>query len=142
VRTTLRSLHHEAVVYMKHLLFLLVLLSVFCFPCHHAAAMSPAARAEVDYLISYVEKSGLRFVRSGREHTAVEGAAHLRMKLDRSGGRVNSAEDFITRVASKSYLTGSSYLVKTSDGRTYPTGPWLTDALAKYRAAKNAKQEN
>ena len=97
---------------------------------------SPAAQQEIDYLIRYIENSGARFIRNGKEYSAKEGADHMRDKLKQAGNRVKTAEDFITGIASKSYLSGKSYMVKMPDGKEIPTGPWLTDALAKYRSAK------
>lgn len=95
--------------------------------------LEPTAQREIDYLIAQVKQSGYRFVRNGSEHTAEEGAEHLRTKLSRAGGRVKTAEDFISGIASKSYLSGEIYMVKTPEGKTFPAGKWLTALLAKYR---------
>ena len=94
------------------------------------------AKAEVDELISFVEKSGVRFIRNGTEYPATEGAQHLRDKLAKAGNRVKTTEDFVTGIASKSYLSGKPYLVKFSDGRTQPTGDWLRARLAEMRKDK------
>src|SRR4051812_5476728 len=90
-----------------------------------ARALEPQAKAEIDELISYVEKSGLRFIRNGSEHSAAEGAQLLRLKLSNAGSRVKTTEDFITGVATMTYLTHHPYLVKWADGHTQPTGEWL-----------------
>ena len=45
-------------------------------------------------------------------------------------------DDFIKGIASKSYLSGKPYLVKFADGRTQPTGDWLSTHLAKARKNK------
>jgi Family of unknown function (DUF5329) len=75
-----------------------------------ALALDAQAKAEIDELISYVETSGVRFIRNGTEHSGAEGAQHLRDKLARDGNRVKTTEDFITGVASTSYITGKPYL--------------------------------
>jgi hypothetical protein len=98
---------------------------------------SSTAQDEISYLIRYIENSGARFIRNGTEHSAREGADHMRDKLKSAGSRVKSAEDFIVGIATKSYLSGKPYLVKLPDGKVVPTGPWLTEALAKYRASKS-----
>ena len=67
---------------------------------------------------------------------AAEGADHLRDKLTKAGDRVKTTDDFITGVASKSYLSGKPYLVKFPDGRTLPTGEWLRAHLAEMRKNK------
>ncbi|MEA3210561.1 MAG: hypothetical protein QOE70_3618 [Chthoniobacter sp.] len=96
-------------------------------------AVEGQARAEIEYLLGYIEKSNARFIRSGKEYSAKEGADHLRQKLARAGDRVKTAEDFIQGIATKSYLTGEAYQFKTADGKVAPTGPWLTEALARHR---------
>jgi hypothetical protein len=100
-----------------------------------AAAADPA-NEEINFLLGYIEKSGATFIRSGKEYTAQEGADHLRFKLKQAGNRVKTAEDFIAGIASKSYLTGATYLVKLPNGKPVPTGPWLTEALARHRQKK------
>jgi len=101
-----------------------------------AAALDPQTKAEIDQLITYVQKSGVRFIRNGSEYSGAEGAQHLRDKLARAVDRVKTTDDFITGVASKSYLSGKPYLVKFPDGRTLPTGEWLRAHLAEMRKNK------
>jgi hypothetical protein len=60
----------------------------------------------------------------------------LRDKLARAGDRVKTTDDFITGIASKSYLSGKPYLVKFADGHTQPTGDWLRALLAEIRKDK------
>ena len=101
-----------------------------------ALALDSQTKAEIDELITYVQTSGVRFIRNGTEHSAAEGAQHLRDKLARAGNRVKTTEDFITGVASTSYITGKPYLVKFADGHTQPTGDWLRAHLAEVRKNK------
>jgi len=98
-----------------------------------ALALDSKTKSEIDDLITYVEKSGVRFIRSGTEYSAAEGAAHLRKKLSAAGDRVKTTEDFIDGIASKSYLNGKLYQVKFADGHTQPTGEWLKAHLAEVR---------
>ena len=101
-----------------------------------AAALDPQTKAEIDELITYVQMSGVRFIRNGSEYSGAEGAQHLRDKLARAGDRVRTTDDFITGIASKSYLSGKPYLVKFPDGHTEPTGDWLREHLAETRKNK------
>jgi hypothetical protein len=101
-----------------------------------AVALDPQMKAEIDELITYVQTSGVRFIRNGSEYSGTEGAQHLRDKLARAGGRVKTTDDFITGIASKSYLSGKPYLVKFPDGHTQPTGEWLRAHLAETRKNK------
>ena len=103
------------------------------------AAAEAEAMREIEHLLQFVAKSQVHLIRNGKEHTASEGADHLRSKLHKAGGRVKTAEDFINEIATKSSLTGQPYEVKTTDGRKQPSGPWLHEALLEYRAATTAK---
>ena len=40
-----------------------------------ALALDSQTKAEIDELISYVQTSGVRFIRSGKEYSGIEGAA-------------------------------------------------------------------
>ena len=101
-----------------------------------ALGLDPQTKAEVDELITFVRTSGVRFIRNGTEYSGAEGAQHLRDKLGKAGDRVKTTDDFITGVASKSYLSGKPYLVKFADGHTEPTGEWLKAHLAEMRKSK------
>jgi hypothetical protein len=94
-------------------------------------------QAEIDALISFVKVSDVRFIRNGRDYSAAEGADHLREKLKAAGDRVKSTDDFITGIASKSYLSGKPYQVKFPDGRIQPAGDWLRARLAEMRKKKS-----
>ena len=101
-----------------------------------ALALDSQTKAEIDELITYVQTSGVRFIRSGKEYSGTEGADHLRRKLAAAGDRVKTTDDFINGIATKSYLNGKPYLVKFADGRTQPTGTWLKAHLAETRKNK------
>ncbi len=101
-----------------------------------ALALDAQAKAEIDELITYIQKSGVRFIRNGSEYSGAEGAQHLRDKLARAGDRVKTTEDFIIGIASTSSLSGKPYLVKFPDGRTEPVGDWLRAHLAEMRKHK------
>ena len=110
------------------------LLLVFSVPPVEAA--DPEAQTEIEYLLGYISQSDYRFIRSGKEYAAAEGAEHMRQKLQKAGSRVKSADEFVRGIASKSYLTGEPYLVKAPDGRQFEAGEWLTKALWAFRKAK------
>ncbi len=101
-----------------------------------ALALDPQTEAEIDELITYVQKSGLRFIRNGSEHSAAEGAELLRVKLGNAGNGVKSTDDFITGIATQTYIFHKPYLVKFADGHTQPTGNWLRAHLEEMRKNK------
>ena len=101
----------------------------------------PAPRGEdvaavIEYLLARIGESGLTFIRNGREHTAAEAAAHIRRKYEHAKGDIQTPEDFIDKVASKSDLSGQPYRVKMPDGTTRLAADWLRGLLAEYRAKK------
>ena len=101
-----------------------------------ALGLEPQTKAEIEGLIAFVEKSDVRFIRSGTEYSAAEGAQHLRNKLAKAGNRVKTTDDFIAGIASTSYISGKPYLVKFADGHTQPTSDWLRAHLAGVRKNK------
>ncbi len=98
----------------------------------HSLAGDTAARERerIHALLDALERSGLEFIRNGFTHTAREARAHLEMKLDRAGGRVTTAEQFIRHCATRSSLSGRPYLVRLADGSTVHAADWLRARLA------------
>ena len=109
---------------------------VLLLPFGKAAA---AADDDIRYLIDYVAESGVRFVRNGDEHTAIEAADHLAMKYRRASRHAKTAEAFIDNLASKSSWTGKPYTVILPDGQQREAGPWLYNALHEYRQRNNGE---
>ena len=88
---------------------------------------------EVRLLIDAIAVSDCDFNRNGRQHTAEEAAAHLELKYARAGKHIDSADEFITQLASSSSFTGKPYLM-SCEGDTLPAGEWMIDALEQIRA--------
>lgn len=100
-----------------------------------AEPVRPAAeQRKIEALISAVEASGATFIRNGSEYEAGRAADHMRMKLERAGSRVQTAEQFIEGVATRSYLTGRPYYIQFPDGRKVKSGEWLHNKLAQLEA--------
>ena len=91
------------------------------------------AEREVRLLIDAIASSNCDFNRNGRQHTAAEAAAHLELKYTRAGKHIDSADEFITQLASSSSLTGKPYLM-SCEGGTLPAEDWMIDALEQIRA--------
>ena len=88
---------------------------------------------EVRLLIDAIAASHCDFNRNGRQHTAEEAAAHLELKYARAGKHIDSADEFITQLASSSSFTGKPYLMNC-EGGTLPAGDWMIEALEQIRA--------
>jgi len=87
---------------------------------------------EIVYLLDFVATSGCTFVRNGDEHNSPDAADHMRLKYSRGKRYVDSAEDFIDRLATESSWSGKPYTV-TCDGETQTSAQWLNRALSDYR---------
>lgn len=106
-------------------------------PQLYAATLPPAARAEIDVLLSRLAASGCEFKRNVSWHTAAEAQAHLRRKLDYlvDKGAVASTEQFIERAASRSSISGRAYLVRCGSQAPVASGAWLRAELQAMRSA-------
>ena len=115
------------------ILFLAILLS---------AERAPAEKLEdtISYLLDYVSKSNATFIRNGVTHTPAEAVAHIKEKYQYFKPQIKTPEDFIRLSASKSLLSGKSYLVRTPDGREWQLRDWLTKALEAHRAGSTASE--
>ena len=97
-----------------------------------AATADETTDAEVEYLLEFVARSGCTFHRNGEDHNSADAADHLRLKYHSGKEQVNSAEQYIDRLASKSSLSDELYRV-TCDGQTQTTSAWLHEALREHR---------
>ena len=87
----------------------------------------------IKFLLDYVAKSDVTFIRNGQKHTPQEAANHIKAKYEHFKSEIKTPEDFIRLSASKSLLTGQPYLVRTADGKEMHLDAWLTETLKKHR---------
>lgn len=97
----------------------------------YAASLPPAARGEIEGLLSRLAASGCQFKRNGSWHTAEEAQSHLRRKLDYLEARsaVANTEQFIQRAATKSSMSGKPYQVQCNNQAPVPSSRWLHTEL-------------
>ena len=55
--------------------------------------------------------------RNGKEYSANKAADHLRLKWEKAGRHVKTAEDFIELCGSRSSISGKLYKMRFPDGR-------------------------
>jgi hypothetical protein len=117
-------------------LFVIVLTCLLVAPAIVAAPLPPAARAEIDGLLSRLESSACEFGRNGSWYPATEAKSHLLRKLGylEDKGLVQTAEQFIERAASSSSVTGEPYLVRCGSDAPVQSGSWLRAQLKAMRA--------
>jgi len=100
----------------------------------HAGPLT-MAQTEINYLLDFIEISGCEFYRNGSWFDSTQAHRHLRDKYAylSSRNRIETAEDFITRAAKKSSLSGRPYQVRCGVCTTTETSEWLHAVLARYR---------
>ena len=109
--------------------------------------IAPIARAEppttvkqeVNYLIRYIGDSGCEFKRNGTWNNSKTAEAHVRGKYDFlvTLGRIDTTKDFIDKAATESSLSGQPYEIRCSGDLPMPSGLWLSNELARYRASQH-----
>lgn len=108
----------------------LMILAVFS---STVSAQNLIEKNKIEFLISSVENlKGAKFIRNGSEYSGQEAAKHLRMKLQRAGAHVQTADDFIRLCASKSYNSGKPYLIRLSDGKPIKAEEYFRAKLKEY----------
>lgn len=63
-------------------------------------------------------------------HNCEEAVSHLRLKLGNTRNRIDTAEQFIDKVASSSSITGKPYIVKIPGKSDENTQPYLHALIA------------
>lgn len=92
-------------------------------------------KEKIVFLISSIENmKGAIFIRNGTEHDGKAAAEHLRMKLQRSGDKVKTADDFIRLCASKSFISGKPYTIRSPDGTTENSEQYFRKKLMEYHS--------
>jgi hypothetical protein len=92
-------------------------------------------QAEVNHLLAYVATSGCAFIRNGAHYDGQRAEAHLRDKYLAlvADGRIQTAEDFVAKAASRSNLTGRPYEVRCAAAAPQPSATWLLEELLRFR---------
>lgn len=94
------------------------------------ASATPDARssAEIDKILTNIASSGCTFIREGKEYTGSDARKHLEFKLDFVRSRIDTTEQFIERLASKSSTTGNPYHIRCGSNDTVAQA-WLDAQL-------------
>lgn len=113
--------------------------TIFCIAIVLANLASAVAWAnefppEIDYLLTTMGSSDCTFIRNGKNYTATEAEAHLRMKYNRGKRYAKTTEEFISNLASRSSMSKKPYYIACNEEQIVESGSWLTQLLASYRA--------
>lgn len=117
---------------MKYFIAILILIIS---NCSLANSVDASAKAEIDHLFVYLERSGCEFNRNGSWHTAVDAAKHLKTKYDYliKKDMLTNAESFIEKAASKSSISGKAYQVRCSGSIVVNSKEWFSEELVRFR---------
>jgi hypothetical protein len=77
-------------------------------------------RAKIEYLLARIKQSPYHFIRNGRSYGGTRAAMHLNWKYKKRLDRIKTVEEFIEKIASRSWETGEAYLIKYANGKLYP----------------------
>ena len=97
-----------------------------------AAELSPSAEAEIKRLLKSIRRSGKRFEWEGKTRTPRQCYLWLYSKFRMYRKSLESADDFIDKVATKT-VTGNRYYVVHGDDEKQRLNEWLREVLAKHR---------
>ena len=102
----------------------------------------PGTVTEITYLLNEVATSSCKFNRNGKWYQGRQAAAHLRNKY---GARppwehIGTAEEFIDRIAARSSISGSDYLIRCAGTTEVPSASWLRSRLAVFRQSHDGPQ--
>lgn len=97
----------------------------------------PAARAEINALLTKLQTSACEFNRNGSWYGADKARSHLETKLNylEDHNAVQTAEQFIDLGASGSSMSGKPYLVRCGAAAPVESRVWLTNELKALRVA-------
>lgn len=103
-------------------------------PVAHAKP-TPQVQAEINHLLDYVAKSGCAFYRNGTWYDSETAQQHLSKKYDymESMNLINTADEFIEKIATESSLSNERYQVKCTGEVTTQSNIWLHDELVRYQ---------
>ena len=98
------------------------MLTLLLFPILSSAVMNEEDK--IQRLLEFIKKQDkVVFIRNGSEHTSQEAYEHLKGKLYRArkiysffGYSIETAHEFIIKLASKSSISGKPYQIRYKDG--------------------------
>lgn len=87
-------------------------------------------KQKIEALIAHIENlADATFIRNEAEHNCREAAKHMRDKWQWKRKEIRTARDFITVAATKSSVSGRTYLIRFKDGREVKCGEYLLQQL-------------
>lgn len=114
-------------------LFVLIVLTTFNLAAREAP-QTDVEKKKIEFLLAQIEaQKAAKFWRNGSPYTPKEAAKHLRMKWEKAGKAIKTAQDFIEKIASKSSMSGKAYEIELSDGTKMETKVFLVKKLSEWK---------
>ncbi|MDP4686304.1 MAG: DUF5329 domain-containing protein [Salibacteraceae bacterium] len=87
-------------------------------------------KAKIELLIKSIsDLKGASFIRNGSSHSAKEAAEHLKKKWEYAEDDIETAAQFIEKLASKSSISGKAYIIRLADGTDIMARVFLVNEL-------------
>lgn len=95
------------------------------------AKLNSHEEARIDAMLNALaQQKDLTFIRNGDAHNCDEAVSHLRLKLSNTRNRIDTAEQFIDKVASSSSISGKPYIVRIPGKTDENAQPYLHALIA------------
>ena len=100
----------------------------------YASAQPDVEKRKIEFLLGQIEaQKGAKFWRNGSSYMPKQAAEHLRMKWEKAGKSIRTAQDFVEKIASKSSMSGKVYEIEFADGSKVETKVFLLKKLAEWK---------
>ncbi len=127
---------------MKFLLIILVAFFMITGDIDSDTLASNGA-AEIESLLSRIGTCGCQFYRNGVWYSGMEAQDHLTKKYNylNEKGLAETADEFITNVATKSDVSGEQYQIRCGSQTSVPSAQWLRDELKRLRVQRGTRSK-
>ncbi len=102
------------------------------------ADVPPSQKPEVKHLLQFVETTDCIFERNGKKYDGEKASKHIKRKYKYFRDEITTTEEFIEYCATKSTVSGKSYLVYCDDTGPIESSVWLLQELAEYREQRSS----
>ena len=113
-------------------------ISVLSLTSFSYADVPTSQKPEVDHLIQFVATTECMFERNGKKYDGERASKHIKRKYKHFRDEITTTEEFIEYSATKSTVSGKSYLVYCAQDDPIESSAWLLEDLAQYRELRSS----
>lgn len=115
---------------MKKLFFLILVASLFISGSNAWASACAKETRKIEMLIDTVKQlEDAKFIRNGRSYNSKIAVRFLNGKWKAKKKEISTADDFITKIATKSSTSGNPYLIRFPDGKEQKSAAFFRKVL-------------